>query len=113
MESKELTIVIVSFKSEEKIFDCLKSIPDNIPIIIVENSSNENLKKSLENRYKNLKCILTGTNKGYAAGNNIGLRNVRTDYALVLNPDTILEKKAIENFLSTCKKLKDISKKNF
>ena len=45
MESKELTIVIVSFKSEEKIFDCLKSIPDNIPIIIVENSSNENLKK--------------------------------------------------------------------
>ena len=46
MESKDLTIVIVTFKSEEKISNCLKSIPNEIPVIIVENSNNENFKKN-------------------------------------------------------------------
>ena len=40
--------------------------------------------KNLENQYRNLKCILTGGNKGYAVANNIGLKSVKTNYALVL-----------------------------
>ena len=99
MESKELTIVIVTYKSEEKIFDCLKSISNEIPVIIVENSNNEDFKKKIENSYNNIKCILAGENKGYSSANNIGLKLVKTKYALVLNPDTILHEKAIENFL--------------
>ena len=43
MESKELTIVIVTFKSDEKIINCLKSISFNIPVILVENSNNKYL----------------------------------------------------------------------
>jgi GT2 family glycosyltransferase len=104
MESVDLTIVIVTFNSESKIFDCLKSIPKETKIIIVENSNNEHFKKKLENQYQNLKCILTGENKGYSIANNIGLKNVNTKYALVLNPDTIVEKKSIENFLDRAKK---------
>ena len=48
MESKDLTIVIVTFKSEEKIFNCLKSISDEIPVIIVENSNDIIFKKKIE-----------------------------------------------------------------
>ena len=107
MESKELSIVIVTFKSEEIISKCIKSIPNDINVIIIENSKNENFKKDLENKYKNVKCILTGENKGYAAANNIGLKNVKTKFALVLNPDSILEQNAISNFLITAEKFKD------
>jgi GT2 family glycosyltransferase len=98
MESKELTIVIVTYKSEEKIFDCLRSISENIQVIIVENSNNEDFKKKIEDSYENVNCILTGDNKGYSVANNIGLRLVKTKYALILNPDTILHERAIENF---------------
>ena len=45
MEFKELTIVIVTFKSEEKIYNCLNSIANEIPVIIIENSNNKNFKK--------------------------------------------------------------------
>ena len=48
MESKELTIVIVTFKSEDRIKNCLKSISNDIPVIVVENSDNENFKKKLK-----------------------------------------------------------------
>ena len=104
MYSNELTIVIVTFNSELKIADCLKPIENKAEIIVVENSNNETFKKNLEKQYSNLRCILTGENKGYATANNIGLKNVKTNYALVLNPDTILDKNAIDSFLTTAKK---------
>ena len=53
MESNDLTVVIVTYKSENKIFSCLNSIPSEINIIVVENSNNQNLKKKLK---KNIKC---------------------------------------------------------
>jgi GT2 family glycosyltransferase len=107
MESKDLTIVIVTFKSEERIFNCLNSISSKIPILVVENSNNENFKKEIETKFANVECILTGGNKGYSAANNIGLNLVKTKYALVLNPDTILDKDAIINFFISAKSTKD------
>ncbi len=107
MKPKDLSIVIVTFKSESKIFNCLNSIPSDHDVIVVENSNNLNFKSDIEKKYVNVKCFLTGTNKGYAIANNIGLKNVKTKYALVLNPDTIVEKNAIENFLITADKFKD------
>jgi N-acetylglucosaminyl-diphospho-decaprenol L-rhamnosyltransferase len=107
MESKDISIVIVTFKSEDIISKCLKSIPDDIKVIIVENSKNEKFKKDLENNYKNVDCILTGNNKGYAAANNIGLNIVKTKYALVLNPDCILTHEVINNFFITANKVQD------
>lgn len=107
MESKDISIVIVTFKSEDIISKCLKSIPNDIKVIIVENSKNEKFKKNLENKYNNVDCILTGNNRGYAAANNIGLNIVKTKYALVLNPDCILEHEAIRNFFITANKVQD------
>ena len=101
MESKELSIVIVTFKSEGRIFNCLDSIPNNIKVKIIENSNNENFKTKIESEYRNVECILTGSNKGYAIANNIGLNNVDTKFALILNPDTILNKTASDNFFIT------------
>ena len=107
MDSKELTVVIVTFKSDAKIFDCLRSIGDQANIIVVENSKNNDFKKDLESKFSNLKCILSGNNLGYAAANNIGLKQVKTKYALVLNPDTILDKNAIQKFLVRAEEKKD------
>jgi len=107
MDSKKLTIVIVSFKSEAKIINCLNSISDPVNIIVVENSNNYNFKKNLEEKFTNLKCILTGSNLGYAVANNIGLNQVKTKYALILNPDTLLNDHAIKNFLNRAEKQKD------
>ncbi len=107
MNLKDLTVVIVTFKSDEIILKCLKSIPQEIPVIVVENSNNHDFKKKVENSFKNINCILTGENKGYAPANNIGLKLVKSKYALVLNPDALLDKNAINNFLKTAESLKE------
>ncbi len=94
----ELTVVINTFKSDEKISSCIESINNNIKIIVVENSKNFEFKNNLENKYENVTCYLANENLGYAKGNNLGLSKVKTNYALILNPDTILKKDTIKNF---------------
>jgi len=107
MNLKELTVVIVSFKSDEKIIHCIESIHKETPVVVVENSNNKNFKLKIENTFKNVNCFLAGENKGYSTANNIGLKYVETKYALVLNPDTILHKSAIKNFFSTTLRIQD------
>ena len=101
---QDITILITSFKSDKKIVDCLNSIDKNIKVLIIENSGNLLFKKNIEKKYLNCECILAGSNLGYANGNNLGLSKVKTKYALILNPDAVLESTSIENFLKSAEK---------
>ena len=76
MSFDNITIVITSFKSDEKIKDCLNSINNNCKVLVIENSNDIIFKKKIENEFSNTQCILTGSNLGYGAANNIGLKNV-------------------------------------
>ena len=109
MSFDNITVVINTFYSEDKISACLNSIPLNLKVVIVENSNNNKFKIDIEKRYSNAKCFLTGENLGYAKGNNLGLSKVKTKFALILNPDAKLETKAIEQFLISAEKVKDFS----
>ena len=101
----DLTIVIVSFKSEDILHRCIKSIDKKYPIIVVENSIDNKLKLELEQKYQNVNCILPKENLGYGGGNNLALSKVTTNFALILNPDVILEENSIENFFITVSKV--------
>ncbi len=106
MTTSDITIVINTFNSEEQIFKCLDSIDSKIKIIIIENSSNYQFKKDIEQKYPNATCELSNNNLGYAKGNNLGLSKVKSKFALILNPDTTLDKNAINNFLLSANKQK-------
>ena len=76
------TIVIVTFKSEKIIEKCLNSIDQKYAVIIVENSSNINFKKSIESKFPNVKCYLTGSNIGMGSANNIGIKLAKTIHVM-------------------------------
>ena len=109
MIDDQITVVINTFQSDDKIYHCLESIDPKIKILIVENSKNLNFKKNIETKFSNVNCILSGENLGYAKGNNLGLSSVNTKYALILNPDTIVDKDAIKNFFISANKLVNFS----
>ena len=106
---QNLSIVIVTLKSEDVIFKCLESIDSKIPIFIVENSNNLQFKKSVEKRYNNVTCVLTARNLGMGSGNNLGIRLVETDYVLILNPDVILEPNTLKELMLASEKIKDFA----
>ena len=92
-----LTVVIVTYKTDEKILtNCIKSINNNVKILIIENSS-EFKSKEIFKSYSNITIHCTGKNLGYGGGNNFGLNFVNTKYALISNPDVIYDKSFFEN----------------
>ncbi|MAV76985.1 MAG: hypothetical protein CMG02_01350 [Candidatus Marinimicrobia bacterium] len=109
MSIKDITIIITSFKSEKKIRRCLNSIDSQCNVINVENSNNQQYKLNIEKDFANVKCILSGANLGYGKGNNIGLKQVRTKYALILNPDAELFPETLKEFLTIAKEKKDFA----
>ena len=70
---QNLTVVIVTLKSQHIIDQCIQSIDSDISILIVENSNNEDFKSYVENKYKNVSCILSKYNIGMGAVNNLGI----------------------------------------
>ena len=94
-----LTFIIVTFKSEHIIHNCIRSLPKNSKIIVIENSKNEKMKKELETEYSNIKVFLQ-ENVGMGKANNKGIKLSETDYAFVINPDVIFETETIKQLIN-------------
>jgi len=92
MNYKDITVGIVTFKSEKVIFDCLKSIKRIKKIIIFDNSNDIFLKKKINLSYPKIKFILSKKNLGYGNANNEIIKLCKTKYLFILNPDTVLKK---------------------
>ena len=93
--NKNITFVIVTYKSSSVIEQCLKKIPNKSKIIIVDNSKDFFLKKKLKKIFPKINFLINKNNFGYGKANNIGILNVKTKYAFILNPDAILKKNTI------------------
>ena len=102
---ENLTIIIVTIKSEKIIDECIQSIPSEIKKIIIENSSNEDFIKNLKKKYKNLDGFITKKNLGMGAGNNFGINKSESRYVMILNPDTLLKKDTLDLIFKVSKNL--------
>ena len=107
MKTLDLTVIITSFHSGDKIFNCIESIEKSVKIIVIENSNDETLKDEIHSKYQNVECILSKENLGYGAGNNLGLSMVKTNYALIVNPDVTLNNDTINKFFLSINNLED------
>ncbi len=110
---KNITFIIVSYKSTGVIEACIKSLPKNSKIIIIENSKNFNIKKKFKNNRK-IKVILND-NIGMGAANNIGIKKSKTQFAYILNPDVRFNQNTFKNLVNAINQIDDfaiISPKN-
>jgi len=104
----DITFIIVTYKSENILNDCLKSLPKNSKKIIIENSNNTNLERDLKVKYDNIEVIIS-KNVGMGAGNNIGLKACKTNYAYVLNPDTKLNNDTMIKLIEVLNEVPDFT----
>ncbi len=105
-QQNQLTIIIVTYKSDEIIYKFVQKIPNKIRVIVVENSKNIKLKKKLEKRFKNTVVYLR-KNEGVGSSINYGVSKTKTKYFIHLSPDLSLKFNEIKFFFKYAKKLKD------
>ena len=103
-----LTFIIVTFKSDHIINECIKSLPKDSNIIIIENSNNRELKKKLEVKYSKIN-VITQENSGMGSANNKGIKLCKTDYAFVINPDVKFYENTMQELIALSSKYNDYS----
>ncbi len=87
------SIIILTRNNLEYTKMCLESIrrytPEPREIIVVDNGSTDGTIEYLEAQ-EDVKLIKNGLNLGFALGNNLGLREARGEYIVILNNDTVV-----------------------
>jgi hypothetical protein len=104
---KKITFIIVTYRSQNVIHRCIKSINPKIKIIVIENSNNFSIKKDLEKKYLNVEVVMSRKNLGYGRGNNLGLKKVKTQYAFIISPDAYLDKNTLPEIKKSIDLLND------
>jgi GT2 family glycosyltransferase len=93
------SIIIVSYNGlEETTALCLQSIFSQTShpayeVIVVDNNSSDGTQeylKSLAEREPRLRLVLNTSNRGFAGGNNDGIRAANGDFLVLLNSDTLV-----------------------
>ena len=94
----DCTIIVVTFNSAHCISK-IKFLNDIPNVIFVDNASEDHTCKSISTEIPNAQILINNSNKGFGAANNLALSQVRTPYALLLNPDCITTETEIEKLL--------------
>ena len=102
----EITIVIITYKSEKIIYDFIKKIPSTIKTIIIDNSQNCELKKDIEEKYRNISVYLK-ENNGVSSALNYAVEKIETKYFLQISSDLEFNFEDLKIFLDFAKTKKN------
>ena len=103
MEKPLVSIIILNYNAGDFLEECISSIEssnyDNYEIILVDNNSHDQSHLKCKKRFPKIKLIQNSTNLGYCEGNNVGIRNSKGEFIIILNPDTIIDHSCISNLI--------------
>ena len=100
----KISIIILSYGNPELTKGVVSSlfqpqpVYPNMEILVVDNGSSDGAIEDIQQYiapYENIRLIKNGKNLGFAAGNNIGIRQATGEYVMLLNNDTFVTPGAI------------------
>ncbi len=106
--NKTVAVSIVTWNSAEEIGECLdslKDLPPNWQVWVVDNDSSDKTVEIIKRDFPEVNLVVNPENIGFAAANNQVIVTTKTDYVLLLNPDTISETAELEKLLEIAKKI--------
>lgn len=100
----DLSIVIVNWNTGDLLRDCLTSVYASegdfaFEVVVVDNCSQDSSCSVVRDEFPWVHLIESEINGGYACANNLGLRRLLARYYLLLNTDTILPPRALQEML--------------
>lgn len=100
--------IILNYNSSEEsiaLFQNLEELNEkSLVVLVIDNASPEEDRQKLTESIPKSNLVFNKQNKGYAAGNNVGINialQKGADYIWILNPDIRVEKESLSVLLST------------
>jgi len=107
-ESPLVSVIVLNYNAGELLLNCVdslkKSTYTNLEILVVDNISSDNSQKKCKEKFPEIKLIQNNENLGYCGGNNVGIKEAKGKFIVILNPDTIVEPNCISELVSAYNK---------
>lgn len=99
-----ISVIIVSYNSEDFIEKCVSSILRNLPkdgeVIVLDNASVDKTVDQLRKFAPKIKLIKSSENLGFSKGNNKAAKEAKGEYLFFLNPDTEVNKSIFDELVN-------------
>src|ERR1700754_4762281 len=105
MSSPDLSIIIINWKSQAFVAQCLASIQENagtlaLEILVVDNASYDGCEEMVRSQFPHVLFIQSKENLGFARANNLAFAHSSGRYILFLNPDTEIQGAALQKLIN-------------
>jgi N-acetylglucosaminyl-diphospho-decaprenol L-rhamnosyltransferase len=102
--SEEITVIIVSYNTRELTLKAIETLYTNagdvhMRVIVWDNASADASAEAIAAAYPQVELIRCADNLGFAVANNRAAEMVRSEWILLLNPDTETHPRAVEALL--------------
>ena len=96
MTSTPLAVIVLAYNTRDLVAQCLSQFHSPLlergaQLILVDNASSDGVSQMVAGQFPGVDIVRSEMNRGFAGGNNLGLRQVRADCPaiLLLNSDVI------------------------
>ena len=90
-----VTIIVLNWNAAHFLPDCLTALLDlnypNFQVVLVDNNSSDNSVEMVRRSFPSVELVCSPTNRGFAAGNNLALRQSNSDFVVLVNPDVVVD----------------------
>ncbi|AFI84265.1 glycosyltransferase family 2 protein [Methylophaga nitratireducenticrescens] len=111
----QLSIIIVNWNVCELLKNCLLSVyqqtllsADEFEVFVVDNASSDGSVDMVKELFPQVHLFANKTNVGFGKANDQVLAYCKSDYVLLLNPDTVVIDHAIDKLLSHAHSMPDV-----
>jgi N-acetylglucosaminyl-diphospho-decaprenol L-rhamnosyltransferase len=91
MATPDVSVSIVSFNTRDLLRACLASVCASVDIdlevFVVDNGSTDGSPAMVRDEFPGVRLVESPVNRGFAAANNLAIRQARGRHVLLLNPD--------------------------
>jgi GT2 family glycosyltransferase len=95
-------IIVLNWNGWRDTIECVHSLKKlgypNYHILVIDNASTDESINKIQNEFRDINILQMDKNKGYAGGNNAGIRYALAhgaDYIWILNNDTVVDSNAL------------------
>lgn len=104
----KVTIVIPNYNGKHFMEPCLSSLSEqtykNFHILVVDNASSDGSIEYMEENYPDIELIKLQKNYGFSKAVNIGIQHSTTPYVILLNNDTTVDTRYVEEMVKAIEK---------
>ena len=109
----QVSVIIINYNTFEYTCNCIQSVIDktkdiDYEIILVDNASSECTPDLFKEKFPQIILIKNPENRGFAAGNNLGIQKAKGEFILLLNSDTVFIENSILFIYKKCKPVQDL-----